>query len=105
MQVTLDYTVGGTTVAATSSTSANLLLVKQPLPYMLDIDPTVPPPGPPNPYWLSTDTRVFKVVQNTAIAGIPQMPGDPLGFISQLVSSFNALPNDNNHPFLTQLTQ
>ena len=104
MQVTLSYTVGGTSVAATDKTVATLLLVNQPSPYMVDIDPTIPPPGPPNPYWLSTDTRVFKIKQNDSIAGITQH-GDPFGFITGLVNAFNALPNDNNHPFLTELSQ
>jgi Common central domain of tyrosinase len=104
MQVTLNYTVGGTSVAVTNQTSTTLLLANQPSPYMVDIDPTIPPPGPPNPYWLSTDTRVFKIKQNDSIAGIQQQT-DPFGFITGLVGAFNGLPNDNNHPFLTQLSQ
>jgi hypothetical protein len=104
MQVTLNYTVGGTGVAATDKSTAFLLLVNQPSPYMVDIDPNVPPPGPPNPYWLSTDTRVFQVKQGDSVAGIMQA-ADPFGFIRNLVTSFNGLPDDNNHPFLTQLSQ
>jgi len=104
MQVALNYTVGGTTVNATDQTSATLLLVNQPSPYMLDIDPTILPPGPPNPYWLSTDTRVFKIKQGDSIAGIPQNPNDPLGFIKNLVGAFNLAPNTSSHPFLTQLS-
>jgi hypothetical protein len=105
MLVTLNYTVGGTSVAATDVSAAFLLLVNQPNPYMVDIDPNVPPPGPPNPYWLSTDTRVFQVKQGDLVAGITQQPGDPFSFINNLVTSFNSLPDDNNHPFLTQLSQ
>lgn len=104
MQVALNYTVGGTTVSVTDKTSALLLLVNQPSPYMVDIDPTIPPPGPPNPYWLSTDTRVFNIKQGDSIAGVTQQPNDPLGFIKNLVSAFNAAPNNNGHPFLTQLS-
>ncbi|MGA8576054.1 MAG: tyrosinase family protein [Candidatus Cybelea sp.] len=104
MQVTLNYTVGGTTVAATDQSSAMLLLVNQPSPYMVDIDPTIPPPGPTNPYWLSTDTRVFQIKQGAAIVGITQN-ADPFAFITGLVGHFNGLTNDNNHPFLTQLSQ
>jgi Common central domain of tyrosinase len=104
MLVTLNYTVGGTGVAATDQSSATLLLVNQPSPYMVDIDPTIPPPGPPNPYWLSTDTRVFQIKQDATIAGVKQT-ADPFGFITGLVGAFNKLPNDNNHPFLTQLSQ
>jgi hypothetical protein len=103
-QVKLNYTVGGTTVSATDQSFATLLLVNQPSPYMVDIDPNIPPPGPPNPYWLSTDTRVFKVKQNDSIFGVQQQT-DPFGFITGLVRAFNMAPNDNNHPFLTQLSQ
>jgi hypothetical protein len=112
MQVTLNYTVGGTSVAATDHSSATLLLVNQPSPYMVDIDPAIPPPGPPNPYWLSTDTRVFKIVADgtKSIANVtqPDPAADPnaqFTFIKGLVNKFNMLPNDNNHPFLTQLSQ
>ncbi len=104
MQVMLNYTVGGTGVAATDQSSATLLLVNQPSPYMIDIDSTISPPGPPNPYWLSTDTRVFQIKQGEAIAGVTQN-ADPFGFVAGLVGAFNTLPNDNNHPFLTQLSE
>ena len=104
MQVKLNYTVGGTGVAATDQTTATLLLVNQPSPFMVDIDPNILPPGPANPYWLSTDIRVFRIKQNDSIAGF-QQHADPFGFITGLVGAFNALPNDNNHPFLTQLSQ
>jgi hypothetical protein len=100
MQVQLNYTVGGTLVNATDKTSATLLLVNQPSPYMVDIDPKIPPPGPANPYWLSTDTRVFKIKQGDTIAGVPQQPNDPFNFIKNLAGAFNAAPDDNNHPFL-----
>ena len=104
MQVTLNYTVGGTSMSDTDRTSATFLLVNQPSPYMVDIDPAIPPPGPSNPYWLSTDTRVFQIKQNDSIAGVQQLT-DPFEFITGLVGTFNGLPNDNNHPFLTQLSQ
>jgi len=105
MAVTVNYTVGGTGVAATDQSAATLLLVAQPSPYMVDVDPTIPPPGPPNPYWLSTDTRVFRVKQGApSIAGVTQ-GADPYAFITGLVGAFNGLPNDANHPFLTQLPQ
>jgi Common central domain of tyrosinase len=105
MTVTLNYTVGGTSgVQSTDQSVATLLLVNQPSPYMIDIDTTIPAPGPENPYWLSTDTRVFQINQGDAIAGVTQA-ADPFGFITGLVNSFNGLPNDNNHPFLTQLSQ
>lgn len=107
MQVSLDYTVGGTSVQARDQTSVQLLLVNQPSPYMVDIDPAIPPPGPTNPYWLSTDMRVFQVKQNDPplAPGLPQQQTDPFEFITSLVNAFNGLPNDNNHPFLTLLSQ
>jgi hypothetical protein len=98
LQASLGYTVGGTGVTAHEQTAATLLLVNQPSPYMVDVDPTIPPPGPPNPYWLSADTRVFKITQNDGIAGVTQ-GADPLAFIRNLVNQFNLLPNDNNHPY------
>lgn len=104
MEVDLNYTVGGTGVSTSDQCSAELLLVNQPSPFMVDIDPTIPPPGPANPYWLSTDTRVFHIKQGDALAGVTQA-ADPFAFVTGLVNAFNGLPNDNNHPFLTQLTQ
>jgi Common central domain of tyrosinase len=111
MNVQLNYTVGGTTVAGTDKSTATLFLVSQPSPFMMDIDPTIPPPGPPNPYWLSADTRVFQIVADgtQSIAGVTQPdpgvdPNAPFTFIKGLVSKFNSLPNDSSHPFLTQLT-
>jgi hypothetical protein len=111
MSVQLKYTVGGTTVSATDQSFVTLFLVSQPSPFMMDIEPTIPPPGPANPYWLSADTRVFQIVADgtKSIAGVTQPdptvdPNAPFTFIKALVTQFNALPNDNNHPFLTQLT-
>jgi hypothetical protein len=111
MNVQLNYTVGGTTVAATDRSSALLFLVSQPSPFMMDIEPTILPPGPANPYWLSADTRVFQVVADglNGVAGITQPdptadPNAPFTFIKALVNHFNGLPDDINHPFLTQLT-
>ena len=62
------YTPGPANLARVQKDGENwtLVLVRQPLPYMEKIDATIPPPGPPNPYWLSTDTRVFKVTQNSS---------------------------------------
>jgi Common central domain of tyrosinase len=111
MNVQLNYTVGGTTVAATDKSTATLFLVSQPSPFMMDIEPTIPPPGPSNPYWLSADTRVFQIVADgtKSIAGVTQPdPGvDPnaqFTFLKGLVSKFNSLPNDSSHPFLTELS-
>lgn len=104
MNVDLAYTVGGTTVQAHERTAATLFLVSQPSPYLIDIDPDLPPPGPPNPYWLSADTRVFQLREGDSLAG--HMQGtDPIGFITNLATAFTGLPNDSNHPFHTALTQ
>jgi hypothetical protein len=111
MQANLHYTVGGTAVAAADQSVANLLLVAQPSPFMMDIEPTTPPPGPPNPSWLSADTRVFQIVADGLhnIAGVtqPDPASDanaPFTFIKGLVNHFNSLPDDSAHPFLTELT-
>ena len=111
MSANLNYTVGGTAVSATDQSVATLFLVSQPSPFMMDIEPTTLPPGPVNPYWLSADTRVFKIVADgtQSIAGVTQPdpgtdPNAPFTFIKALVSKFNSLPNDINHPFLTLLT-
>jgi hypothetical protein len=111
MSANLNYTVGGTAVSATDQSVATLFLVSQPSPFMMDIEPTTLPPGPVNPYWLSADTRVFKIVADgtQSIAGVTQPdlgadPNAPFTFIKALVSKFNSLPSDINHPFLTLLT-
>ncbi|HEV2472981.1 MAG TPA: tyrosinase family protein, partial [Chthonomonadales bacterium] len=68
MQATLNYNVdtgtGGAVVNVNELSTGALLLVNQPNPYMLKVDPTL---SPPNPYWLSMDTRVFKVVTGQSI--------------------------------------
>jgi hypothetical protein len=111
MSVQLNYTVGGTAVSASDQSLASLLLVSQPSPFMMDIEPTIPSPGPANPYWLSADTRVFQIVADGthSIAGVIQPdpgadPNAPFTFIKALTTHFNSLPNDISHPFLTQLT-
>ena len=78
---------------------ARLKLSKSPNPYMLDVDP-----NGTNPYWLSTDVRVFKVHPGQSKFGgtIPSFPpGDaPYTYIRSLVDrlrngtlSFTALPS------------
>lgn len=111
MSAQLNYTVGGTTVAASDQSFATLFLVSQPSPFMMDIEPTTPPPGPVNPYWLSADTRVFQIVADGTqkIANVTQPdpsvdPNAPFTFIKNLISKFNSLPDDLNHPFMTELT-
>jgi hypothetical protein len=54
----IDTGTGGTTVSLTEVANTTLILINQPDPYMLDVDPTR---ATPNPSWLSTDTRVFEV--------------------------------------------
>jgi hypothetical protein len=60
MQASLAYNVdtgtGGSVVPQTAVASTELVLVKQPNPYMIDVDPMAQ-----NPSWLSVDTRVFQV--------------------------------------------
>jgi hypothetical protein len=110
LQASLSYDVdtgtGGTTVPATATTSTELALVNQPNPYMVDTER-----GDPSPYWLSVDTRVFqRKASDPPLAGVTQgdMDADhnaPFSFIQEVISAFNSLPNDNSHPFLTQLSE
>jgi hypothetical protein len=54
----VDTGTGGTVVNQSVVASSELALVNQPNPYMDKINPTL---SPPNPYWLSIDTRVFQI--------------------------------------------
>jgi hypothetical protein len=83
---------------------ATLRLTKQPNPYMVDGDP----------YWLSTDVRVFKLSPNGTLPGSmtslhdpSQDPDAPLTFINSLLQEFRGQTDFNNdpaHPF-EKLTQ
>ena len=69
-----------------------LELTKSPNPYMLDIDPAAN-----NPYWLSTDVRVFKVLESEMKFGdLTQGSGGdaPYTFIKQVLDKFVGAPND-----------
>src|SRR5262249_1914868 len=114
MQASLGYNVdtgtGGTVVPLTEITNAELLLVNQPNPYMVDTEP-----GDPSPYWLSVDTRVFqRRTTDPPLAGVTQTDMDannnaPFDFIQGVISAFNSFnpanPADPSHPFLTQLSE
>lgn len=81
------------------TTDGVLTLIKQPNPYMHD--------GPVS--WLSTDVRVFKKQKGQILAGVthpdPAVNSTaPITFIQSVLTSFNNLPNDANHPFQTELT-
>jgi hypothetical protein len=109
IQASLNYKVdtgtGGTIVNLTETASAELLLVNQPNPYMVDTEQ-----GDPSPYWLSVDTRVFQMRKSDpALAGVTQGdmdadPSAPFKFIQGVVSAFNSFnpanPSDPSHPFL-----
>jgi hypothetical protein len=105
MQASLNYNVetgtGGTVVPMTAVASTELALVNQPNPYMDKIDPTL---SPPNPYWLSIDTRVFQVMGpgggNPAgsVLGVTQgdMDADhngPFTFINGVLSALQGSPS------------
>ena len=91
-------------VGAGVGAGATLRLTKQPNPYMVDGDP----------YWLSTDVRVFKLSPNgtlpgsmTALHDPSQDPDAPLTFINSLLQEFRGQTDFNNdpaHPF-EKLTQ
>jgi hypothetical protein len=119
MQATLNYNVdtgtGGAVINVDEVANTGLLLVNQPNPYMLHVDVTL---SPANPYWLSMDTRVFKVTPGQVIGKGPgaMTQNDPSGpqpnpandFIKGVIANFNdfenAHPHDPSHPYLTQLT-
>ncbi len=117
MQASLSYDVdtgtGGSTVNLVERAATELALVNQPNPYMVDTEQ-----GDPSPHWLSVDTRVFQTTLGGVIGTGPTGPngpatqGDmdtdsnaPFEFIQQVVKNFNNQPNNNSHPFLTQLTE
>ena len=81
------------------TTDGAVELIKQPNPYMHD--------GPVS--WLSTDVRVFKKHKDEIVGGVTHPdpavdPNAPLTFIQAVLTSFNNLTDDANHPFLKELT-
>lgn len=70
---------------------AIMTLSKNPNPYMRDGEV----------HWLSTDVRVFTMRPGLTRAGVTHGSGAtaPLTFIQQLLSTFNATPTDEDHPF------
>jgi hypothetical protein len=116
MQVSLTYNVdtgtGGSVVQQTATASTELVLVNQPNPYMIDVDPAAQ-----NPYWLSIDTRVFQVKgpgggnPAESVLGLTQgdMDADhsaPFTFIKSVVSALQTTPSqfDNTTIFPTDET-
>ena len=108
MRATLTYNVdtgtGGSVVSINEIANATLVLVNQPNPYMIDVDPAL---SPPNPYWLSTDTRVFQVKGpggvNPAgsVLGVTQGNADtdanaPFTFINGVLSALRMDPSQFN---------
>jgi len=89
--------------AAGVAAGAAIRLTKQPNPYMLDGDP----------YWLSTDVRVFKLTPGQTTPGSATAMGTPaatptgpqdaaLAFINALLAEFRGISDFNNdpaHPF------
>ena len=64
--------------------SASLRLIKEPNPFMLDGDP----------HWLSTDVRVFSLLQGEPLPQLPSVPGvssaaDAPRFVAALLDAFN----------------
>lgn len=113
MRASLAYNVdtgtGGTLVSLTEVANTTLVLIDQPDPYMLDVDPTL---ATPNPSWLSTDTRVFQVKGpgggNPAgtVVGVTQGDADadsnaPFTFIQGVLSSLRTDPSQ----FVTQFSE
>jgi hypothetical protein len=104
----VDTGTGGSIVSLTEVANTTLILIDQPDPYMLDVDPTL---ATPNPSWLSTDTRVFQVKGpgggNPAgtVVGVTQEdadtdPNPPFAFIQCVLSSLRTDPSQ----FVTQFS-
>ncbi|HEY6289113.1 MAG TPA: hypothetical protein VIW48_06690, partial [Nitrospiraceae bacterium] len=86
-QVTLTATI------AKVSSSAQIELIQQPNPYVVD--------GPIS--WLSSDLRVFQIRPNESLTGLPTVtmgntPADASSFIKAVIAGFNGL-TPANHPF------
>jgi len=78
---------------ATRTASANIELTRGQDPYFLNVNPN----NPNQPYWLSFDTRFFKVVNGQSRFGAPAMSGNPAdapGFIATVIANLNN-PNAN----------
>jgi len=114
----VDTGTGGTVVNQAVAASTELALVNQPNPYMDKINPTL---SPPNPYWLSIDTRVFQVkgpggghpAGSLAIGPTTVTQGDmdtdanaPFTFVTDVLSALRASPSrfDNTTLFPTDET-
>src|SRR5258708_5469951 len=86
-QVTLTATI------ANVSSSAQIELIQQPNPYVVD--------GPIS--WLSTDLRVFQILPNGSLTGLPTVKmgntsADASNFIKAVITGFNGHA-PANHPF------
>ena len=104
MRASLAYNVdtgtGGSIVSLTDVANTTLILIDQPDPYMLDVDPNR---ASPNPSWLSTDTRVFQVKGSGGgnlagtVAGVTQGldtdPNAPFTFIQGVLASLRNTPS------------
>lgn len=87
-----------TFTARGQSCSTVVDLVKNPNPYLIDIDPAVQ-----NPHWLSTDIRTFRIREGqTMLGNLTHGSGDgaPEVFGKALIDKFRSLPNNAGHPFL-----
>jgi hypothetical protein len=113
MRASLAYNVdtgtGGTAITLTEVANTTLILINQPNPYMLDVDPTL---ASPNPVWLSTDTRVFQVKGagggNPAGSKLGVTQGDattdpnaPFTFINGVLTALRTDPSQ----FVTQFSE
>lgn len=70
---------------------ASITLSRNPNPYMRD----------GQVHWLSTDLRVFALVEGSPMAGLTLGAGQAgaLDFVTALTARFDTLPDDEDHPF------
>ena len=71
------------------SAATQLLLTRQPNPYMQDGDPP----------WLSTDVRVIQVREDQAFGAVAAPGANPIGFIQSVLADYRARANNAAHPF------
>ncbi|HYP23255.1 MAG TPA: galactose oxidase early set domain-containing protein, partial [Actinomycetota bacterium] len=76
-----------------------LVLMRHSTPFMTDVRPDLQ-----NPYWLSTDLRVFKMHPgDEKPSGDPSAPvahgSDPFAFLDDLLGAYRQNPSAGSHPF------
>jgi Common central domain of tyrosinase len=95
----VDTGTGGAVIPVTDIATTRFTLVNQPNPYMVDVAGS-------NPYWLSTDIRVFQTIAGQVTGAVTHGPDTdpsaPFTFVQGVVANFNnaiLFPEGPAHPF------